>query len=152
MQQKNNNRNIGFQENRHFFAEKIIHKTRYKICFTNSQRQTMKKLVPSLFTHKKNRSLFCKNVQLSSKINFFSWTRYWLTCEIFWLLSQKHFWSQWVPGWRLRSVEQCICGVQCDQIGRIFAFWAIVYFGQILTMTQVAQIIGLLYSTVKNIF
>jgi hypothetical protein len=32
--------------------------------------------------------------------------------------------------------------IQGDQIGRIFAYWAIVYFGRVLKITEVAQNLG----------
>jgi hypothetical protein len=38
---------------------------------------------------------------------------------------------------------------QGDQIGRIFAYWAIAFFGQILAITEVAQIFGLSFLVVK---
>jgi hypothetical protein len=36
-----------------------------------------------------------------------------------------------------------------DQIGRIFAQWLIVYFGQFLLFRNMAHIFGLLFSTVE---
>jgi hypothetical protein len=36
---------------------------------------------------------------------------------------------------------------QGDQIGPIFAYWAIAVFGQFLKITDVAQILGLIFST-----
>jgi hypothetical protein len=41
---------------------------------------------------------------------------------------------------------------QCDQIGRIFAFWAIVYFGPLIKIISAAQIFGQLFSFVGYIF
>jgi hypothetical protein len=38
--------------------------------------------------------------------------------------------------------------VQGDPIGRIFAHWVIVYFWQLSSITEVAHIFGLLFSTV----
>jgi hypothetical protein len=40
---------------------------------------------------------------------------------------------------------------QDDQIGQIFAHWAIVYFGLFYEIAEVAQILGLLFSMVKVI-
>jgi hypothetical protein len=42
-----------------------------------------------------------------------------------------------------------VCQIQCDQIGRIFAKWAIVYFGRLFKILEVTHIFGLIYSTVK---
>jgi hypothetical protein len=57
---------------------------------------------------------------------------------------------------RLRNVSHCQKRVflgdrpqQGDQIGRIFASWAIVYFGTFLKITKTTVILGLLFSTVK---
>jgi hypothetical protein len=40
---------------------------------------------------------------------------------------------------------------QGDQIGRIFAHWAIAFFGQFLKITQAAHMFGLPFSPVKII-
>jgi hypothetical protein len=40
---------------------------------------------------------------------------------------------------------------QGDQIGRIFAYWAILFFGQFFLTTEEAQFFGKLFSLVKNI-
>jgi hypothetical protein len=39
---------------------------------------------------------------------------------------------------------------QGDQIGRIFAYWTIVYFGQLLKMTEVSLFLGLLLNSGKR--
>jgi hypothetical protein len=41
---------------------------------------------------------------------------------------------------------------QCDQIGRLFAYWAIIYFGWILKITEIAFILGLLFPRKKVMF
>jgi hypothetical protein len=41
---------------------------------------------------------------------------------------------------------------QGDQIGRIFAHCAIAYFGQCFEITEEAQIVGLLFSTVPIMY
>jgi hypothetical protein len=64
-------------------------------------------------------------------------------------------------------LRQLTCG-QGDQIGRIFAYWAIVYIGQFFLIAEVAQIVyigqgffencrsspnfGLLFSAEKEIY
>jgi hypothetical protein len=45
--------------------------------------------------------------------------------------------------WRIVQVDPD----QCDQIGRIFASWVLVYFG----MIKVVQIVGLLFSSVTAV-
>jgi hypothetical protein len=42
-------------------------------------------------------------------------------------------------------VEYC---QQADQIGRIFAHWAFVYFGKFILITELAKIFGLFFPTV----
>jgi hypothetical protein len=41
---------------------------------------------------------------------------------------------------------------QGDQIGRIFAHWVIVHFGQFFEITEVAQIFGVPISMVKVLY
>jgi hypothetical protein len=41
------------------------------------------------------------------------------------------------------------CSDQGDQIGQVFAYWAVVYFGGNLKFSKVAQIIGHLFTTVQ---
>jgi hypothetical protein len=47
------------------------------------------------------------------------------------------------------DVHIYMCLYQGDQIGRIFARWVIVYFGQFFTIAQVARIFGTHISTIK---
>jgi hypothetical protein len=41
---------------------------------------------------------------------------------------------------------------QCDQIGRLFAYWAIIYFGWILKITEIAFILGRIFPRKKVMF
>jgi hypothetical protein len=42
-----------------------------------------------------------------------------------------------------------MCDDQGDQIGRIFAFWAVVYFGQFFLIGKKRKLFGLLFSAVQ---
>jgi hypothetical protein len=44
-----------------------------------------------------------------------------------------------------------VTGGQGDQIGRIFAYWAVVFIGQFFTIIKVAKICGLLFPVVQFI-
>jgi hypothetical protein len=44
-----------------------------------------------------------------------------------------------------------VVGMQRDQIGRIFAYWAVCFLGQILKITAVAQNFGFPFSMVEII-
>jgi hypothetical protein len=54
-------------------------------------------------------------------------------------------------GWAFfRGTKGGVVGEQCDQIGRIFADWAIIYHGHFLKFTEAAEIFALLISHVNS--
>jgi hypothetical protein len=60
------------------------------------------------------------------------------------------FVKRWTPAfvWDTNKPVQS----QGDQIGRIFAYWAIVFFGAFLKITEVAQIFVLLFTKLQVMY